>query len=65
MNPKKIDRKKPCGLLASKVNGWYIAGLFNTDKGFSLHFVKNKESKFKYRIIPILSLTEHKDSINV
>lgn len=50
MNPKKIDRKEkilPSGKTKDvKVNGWYIAGLFNTDGGFSLHFVKNKESKY-------------------
>ncbi len=51
--------------MTKKLHKWHIAGLFNTDGGFSLHFEENKQSKFKYRIMPVVSLTQHKNSKNV
>lgn len=51
--------------MTRKLHPWHIAGLFNTDKGFSLHFDESKESKFKYRILPVVSLTQHENSKNV
>lgn len=48
--------------MTTKLHGWYIAGLFNTDGGFSLHVEENKQSTFKYRVIPVVSLTQHENS---
>ena len=48
-----------------KINSMYIAGLFNTDGNFSIHFDKSEKSKFKYKITAIVTLTQHKNSKHV
>lgn len=51
--------------MTTKLHGWYIAGLFNTDGSFSLHVEENKQSRFKYRVIPVITLTQHENSKHI
>ncbi len=51
--------------MRENIDPWYITGFTNADGCFSIHFETSPSSRFGYRLKPVYSVTQHRDSSHV